>query len=81
MRTTLSIDDHLLNLARKRAAANGISLGSYVEASLRTKLATPEPRTVPVHLPTVKGGKPRPGVDLNSNRALYDLLDQGGLGA
>jgi len=31
-----------------------------------------------VELPVFRGGNgPRPGVDLTSNRALYELLDEG----
>lgn len=77
MRTTVSIDDELLEAARRRAAERGKTLGQVLEDALRRELAAPEPaerRTVPVF----RGGTgPRPGIDLTSNRALHEALDEG----
>jgi len=77
MRTTVSIDDELLAAARRRARERNQTLGQVVEAALRRELATkaaePGPR-VPVFR---GGGGIRPGVDLTSNRALAELLDEG----
>jgi hypothetical protein len=78
MRTTLSIDDNLLERAKKRAAERGITLGRYVDEALREHLTVRRAVDEKVELPTFDGGDVRPGVDLTSNRALYDLLDEEG---
>lgn len=75
MRTTLSIDDALLERAKKRATERGITLGRYVDEALREHLAAPTPDEA-VRLTVFDGGGVKPGVDLTSNRALYDLLDE-----
>lgn len=77
MRTTVAIDDELLAAARRRARDQGQSLGQVLETALRRELASPEePRDVPP-VPVFRGGTgPRPGVDLNSNRALQEVLDE-----
>ncbi|MBK6885120.1 MAG: ribbon-helix-helix protein, CopG family [Tetrasphaera sp.] len=77
MRTTLSIDDELLERARARARAEGVTVGVVVENALRRDLARPTPPPAPV-LPVFTGGTgPRPGIDLSSNRALHEALDEG----
>lgn len=77
MRTTISISDELLTAAKRRARERGQTLGSVVEDALRRELATvgePSPRpSVPV---LTRGTGPRPGLDLTSNRALYEVLDE-----
>lgn len=75
MRTTLAIDDHLLEEAKSRAQLAGITLGAYVEEALRRALATSGTPRGPVSLTvsTASGG-PKPGVDLTSNRGLYEAL-------
>lgn len=75
MRTTLSIDDNLLERAKKRAREQGITLGRYVDEALREHL-TAAPHDEEIRLTVVEGGGVRPGVDLTSNRAIYDLLDE-----
>lgn len=75
MRTTLSIDDRLLAEAKARAHAAGITLGSYVEDALRRDLAARRSARGPVPLTVSSAtGGPRPGVDLTSNRGLYDAI-------
>jgi hypothetical protein len=78
MRTTISIADDLLAAARRRARERGQTLGKLIEAALQRELATgfrdAERPTVPVY----RGGTgPRPGLDLTSNRALHEVLDEG----
>jgi hypothetical protein len=76
IRTTVSIDDHLLDSAKRRARERGETLGHVIEAALRRELAQPEP-SEPVEVPVFRGGDgPLPGVDLRSNRALRELLDR-----
>jgi Ribbon-helix-helix protein, copG family len=76
MRTTVSISDELLAAARRRARERGQTLGEVMEAALRRELAQPgtHPERPPV--PVFHGGTgPRPGLDLTSNRALLEALD------
>lgn len=78
MRTTLSIDDHLLAEAKAAARQCGSSLGQFVEQALRRELHTPAATSGPA-LPTFSSGTgPRPEVDLRSNRALAEFLDEAG---
>lgn len=77
MRTTVSVDDQLLIAAKRRAQERGQTLGQVVEDALRRELSAPasaDPPTVPVF--RGRGGL-RPGVDLTSNRALREVLDEG----
>ncbi len=78
MRTTLSISDELLTAAKRRARERGQTLGELVNAALQRELSdAPPPGTAPP-VPVFHGGTgPRPGIDLNSNRALLEALDDG----
>ena len=77
MRTTVAIDDNLLATARERAATEGTSLGHVIEDALRALFARPPAHDRP-EVPIVRGrGGVRPGVDVASNRALAELLDEG----
>lgn len=77
MRTTLSISDELLAAAKRRARERGQSLGSLIEDALRRELATVHDRGTRPVVPVFDGGTgPRPGLDLSSNRALYEVLDE-----
>jgi len=76
MRTTISIDDHLLSRVRDRAHVRRQTLSQVVEDALRAELARPvaaERPGVPVF---TAGTGPRPGVDLRSNRAVQAVLDE-----
>jgi Arc/MetJ family transcription regulator len=76
MRTTISVDDHLLASARRRARQRGQSLGEVVEDALRRELAAPAQAHAP-NVPVFRGGGgPVPGIDLTSNRALREALDR-----
>lgn len=77
MRTTLALDDELLATARRRAQARGETLGQVIEAALRRDLAAGEEAVTPPPVPVFTGGTgPRPGLDLGSNRALHEALDE-----
>ena len=77
MRTTVTIDDELLEAARERARLTGQTLGSVLEAGLRRELAA-EPSTQRPPVPVFRGGSgPRPGIELTSNAALAHALDEG----
>lgn len=78
MRTTVSISDELLAAAKRRATERGQSLGSLIEDALRRELATIHDRGSRPKVPVFSGGTgPRPGLDLTSNRALHETLDEG----
>jgi hypothetical protein len=78
MRTTISIHDELLETAKLRARERGVTLGALVEDALRRELSVRDEPPAKVELPVFRGGSgPRPGVELTSNRALYELLDEG----
>lgn len=76
MRTTLAIDDNLLREAKRRAAHRGMSLGQYVEDALRRAFTRPVAEERPP-IPIFRGGTGvRPGLDLTSNKAMYEVLDE-----
>lgn len=78
MRTTVSIDDHLLEAARQRARRDGVTLGELVEEALRRELSRESvPRSGPP-VPVYDGQSGlRAGIDARSNRALREALDEG----
>lgn len=79
MRTTLSIENALLERAKKRATQRGQTLGQYVESAVRRDLVIPEDRRPAPKLPVfTRGTGMRPGIDPSSNRAIYDALDTSG---
>lgn len=78
MRTTIRIHDDLYAQVRSRAASTGRSIGEVIEDALRTAFANagdPAPDADP--LPTFGGSGVLPGVDLGSNAALADVMDEG----
>jgi hypothetical protein len=76
VRTTVSIDDQLLLAAKQEAHRRGQTLGKLVEDAIRRELQEPQLRHG-VDLPVFRGGTgPVPGVDLRSNRALAEYLDE-----
>ncbi len=77
MRTTVSINDELLISAKRLARTRGIPLGELIDEALQRELAGP-PTTERPPIPVFPGGGVvQPGVDLNSNRALAEFLDEG----
>ncbi|MDX6370711.1 MAG: hypothetical protein QOG93_2213 [Gaiellaceae bacterium] len=78
MRTTVNIADELLKSAKLRAKERGKTLGDLVEDGLRRELAVDYDPAERVPLPVFRGGNGlRPGVDITSNRALQEFLDEG----
>ena len=77
MRTTVSISDQVLVAAKRRARERGQTLGQFVDAALQRELnENPAPGESP-EVPVFRGGTgPRPGIDLRSNRALLEALDE-----
>jgi hypothetical protein len=80
-RTTITIDENLLADAKVEAARTGKTFGELVTEALRERLArrtgAADAGRRLVILPTSAGGL-APGVDLDNNAALRDLLDEDG---
>jgi hypothetical protein len=79
MRTTLRINDQLLADVKKLAIDTHRTLTQVVEDSLREMLARRGQngsKRKKIILPTFGGGGLQPGVDLASNAALADLMDE-----
>jgi hypothetical protein len=78
MRTTVKIADELLASAKLRAKERGKTLGELVEDGLRRELAVDYASADRPPVPIFRGGTgSAPGLDLTSNRAIYEFLDEG----
>jgi ribbon-helix-helix CopG family protein len=76
MRTTIRLDDDLLSQAKQLAAATGRTLTAVIEDALRAQLARRADPRRRVKLPVFHGGGGlQPGVDLDNNAALLELLE------
>jgi len=79
MRTTVRLDERLLEEVKKYAAESGRTLTSILEDALRETLA--HRRCVerkPVRLKTARGEGVRPGVDLDDTASLLNLMESCG---
>lgn len=77
-RTTVRLQEALLEQARREAAKRGETLTSLIEQGLRLVLVQPRatPRRRRVVLPVCRaGGGTLPGVDLNDTSSLLDIMD------
>lgn len=78
MRTTVNIDNHLLDAAKRRASERGMTLGELVEDGLRLELARARERRIPPPLRPSQGrGGMNPSIDPTSNRSVWEFLDAG----
>lgn len=77
MKTTLNLNDRVLQQAKRRAARDGITLTRFVEDALRARLAGVKGAKPPFRLKlvTVTGHAP-PNVDIADRDALYDVIDR-----
>ena len=76
MRTTLDLDDELLQAAKAYAAGRRPTLRATVEQALRAFLAGPaRARSDPPPIPVFRGRGAQPGVDLTDYVALEDMMD------
>ena len=78
MRTTVRLDDALLDRAKREAERRGETLTSLIERGLRLVLANPEkrPHRRHVEIPVCReGGGTLPGVDLDDSAALLDIIE------
>lgn len=79
MRTTLSINDHLLKEAKRRSVERNCSLGEVVDEALRLSLATQKKTgtgsQITRPLKTFKGSGIQSGVELNNSASLLEAMD------
>ncbi|HEY3354614.1 MAG TPA: type II toxin-antitoxin system VapB family antitoxin [Polyangia bacterium] len=76
MRTTVAIDDQLLELARRRAQERRTTLGAVIEEALRAALMGDRPAEGgPFQLVTFRGDGPMDGVDLDHPSQLLAVED------
>ena len=76
MRTTISLDDGLLDQMRRRAAELQQSVSRVIEDSVREAfLRRDEPHRAPFVVRVFSGGETQAGVDLDDNAALLEHLD------
>jgi len=78
MRTTVRLEDALLDQARREARRRGLTLTALLEQGLRLTLAQARPahHRAAVSLPVCKlGGGTCPGVDLDDSAAVLDLME------
>jgi plasmid stability protein len=80
VRTTIVLDDEVFRAFKQRAAEHGTSLTHEIEEALRSELAARAEavKAEPYQVPIFRGTAPVPGVDLNSNAALAEILDSAG---
>lgn len=77
MRTTIRLDDQLLEKAKQYALANGTTFTAIVEEALREKLMgrPAVKKQSRVKLKTVKGLGLNAGIDLDDSASLLDVMD------
>ena len=78
MRTTVNIDDALLDEVKQCAAREGRSIGPVINDALREHLARRRAKTAPARrdpIVTFRGNGVRPGVHLDCMAELLDILD------
>lgn len=78
MKTTLNLDDQVLEKAKQKARQDGVTLTRFVEEALRAKIVPAFRRGSKFKFRPVviKGTKP-PNVDISNRDALYDIIDNG----
>ncbi len=75
MKTTLNLDDDLMQAVRERARRQGVTLTALVSDALRRTLEEPVPAGFRLDLPTTQGSR-MPTLDIDSNAALEEYLDR-----
>jgi Arc/MetJ family transcription regulator len=76
MRTTITIDDGLLDEVRRLAAERRETVSKVIEDSVRESLLRrSDPTRKPFRALTFSGGGLLPGVDLENNAALLDVME------
>ncbi len=75
MRTTIRIDDALYRRVKSRAATTGRSVSDVIEDAVRAALRPRSREEATVPLPVYGGSGVLPGVDLASNAALLERME------
>jgi hypothetical protein len=78
VRTTIRIDDDLYRQVKAKAARTGRTVAAVLEDAVRRGLRPAEQSAASRYVvrPTGRGGL-RPGVDLSSNTAVAEAMDEG----
>ena len=77
MRTTVNVDDRVIERAKAAAVGRGVTLGEVVEDALLTYFSGSENVIAPpFRLHTVRGQLVQPDLDLNRTSALLMLDDE-----
>ena len=78
MRTTIRLDDQLLADAKALAARTGKTLSAVIADGLREILARKDKKgeCQSVNLPRMSGNGLQPGVNIDSNAELLDLMER-----
>ena len=75
MRTTLNLDDQLIDEARHRAIESKMSLAGVIENALREFFSKPRGQHEKVKLITASGVGVKHGVNLDDSRSLLEIMD------
>lgn len=76
MRTTIDINDALLQTAKERAAREDATLRDLIDRALRQYLTGNDPqRKFELHWKPHKGGHLQPGVVLEDRDNLFDVME------
>jgi len=77
MRTTIRLDEQLLEKAKQYALTHGTTFTATVEDALREKLMnrTVYKKKAPIKLKTVKGNGINAGIDLDDSASLLDVME------
>jgi len=73
MKTTLNIDDTVMNDLKREAARQGRTMSEMVETALRLLLRSQRKRQAVPDLPTFDGGESP--IDIADRDALYEAMD------
>lgn len=77
MRTTIRMDDDLLQEAKVHAVRTDRTLTQFIEDAVRAALAREEAsRSEPVDLPTFGEDGALPGVDIDDSAGLLGLMEE-----
>jgi Ribbon-helix-helix protein, copG family len=77
VRTTITIDDHLLDEVRQVAAARRQTVSKVIEEFVRESLLrSSAARRAPIVLRPFQAGGYQVGVDLDDNAGLLELMDE-----
>ncbi len=77
MRTTIRLDDQLLEKTKQYALTHGTTFTAIVEDALREKLMNRPAykKQAPIKLQTVKGNGINAGIDLDDSASLIDVME------